>query len=165
VRNVPRLGLQIDTAKNRGFEGASWDSNHERLFVANEKSPMRVLVITGLPGLLDGSAFNVQIEDWMASHSAAWLMKDLSSLSYHEPSGNLLLLSDESALIVEFAPDGRPVSMLPMWRGWHGLSRKVPQAEGMAIGPDGTIYVVSEPNLFYRFERDPGPDWAVPAAH
>ncbi|MFP5340066.1 MAG: SdiA-regulated domain-containing protein, partial [Gammaproteobacteria bacterium] len=35
----------------------------------------------------------------------------------------------------------------------HGLERDVPQAEGMAMGPDGTLYLVSEPNLFYVFRK------------
>jgi uncharacterized protein YjiK len=42
----------------------------------------------------------------------------------------------------------------------HGLSRRVPQAEGLAVGPDGAIYVLSEPNLFYRFERETKAAWA-----
>ena len=82
-------------------------------------------------------------------------MSDLSSLTLHEPTSHLLLLSDESALVVEYAADGRPISLMPLWRGFHGLQRKVPQPEGLAVGPDGAIYVVSEPNLFYRFERPP----------
>jgi len=45
--------------------------------------------------------------------------------------------------------------MMPLWRGFHGLQRKVPQPEGLAVGPNGAIYVLSEPNLFYRFERPP----------
>lgn len=88
-------------------------------------------------------------------------MRDLSSLTYHESTGNLLLLSDESALVAEYAPNREPVSVMPMWKGWHGLKATVPQAEGLAVGDDGTIYVLSEPNLFYRFERSPEAPWAL----
>jgi uncharacterized protein YjiK len=37
-------------------------------------------------------------------------------------------------------------------QGWHGLKADVPQAEGIAVGPRGEIFVVSEPKLFYRFD-------------
>lgn len=160
VRDAPRLGLAIDARRNLGFEGVSWDHANHRLFVVKEKAPLRVLAIAGLPELLAGRRFDLQISEWQSARASALFMTDLSSLSFHEATGNMLLLSDESALIVEYAPDGSPVSMLPMWRGLHGLTRRVPQAEGIAVGPDGAIYVLSEPNLFYRFEREPRARWA-----
>ncbi len=161
LRGAPRLGLAIDIKRNLGFEGVSWDAINRQLLVAKEKSPMRVLVITGLPELFEGTAFDLQISDWKSPRASTLFMTDLASLSVHETTGNILLLSDESALIVEYTPAGRPVSVLPMWSGRHGLSRRVPQAEGLAIGPGGDIFVLSEPNLFYRFERTPPASWAT----
>lgn len=159
-----RLGLSLGPSNNLGFEGISWDSTGHRLYVSQEKAPTRVLVVSGLPDILYGNAFNLQIDEWRPANASGLFVTDLSSLTMHEPTGNLLLLSDESALIVEYDPAGNPVSMLPMWRGFHGLSRRVPQAEGLALGPDGTIYVMSEPNLFYRFERTTPARWARQAA-
>lgn len=121
--------------------------------VVKEKLPLRVLVISGLHGLGETSGFNIDISEWKSSSAASLFMSDLSSLTLHEPTGHLLLLSDESALLVEYAADGRPIGLMPLWRGFHGLQRKVPQPEGVAVGPDDAIYVLSEPNLFYRFER------------
>ena len=149
------LRLSIDSVHNSSFEGVSWDSRQGRLFVVKEKLPLRVLVVHGLDALQPPNGFNIDISEWKSSRAASLFMSDLSSLTLHEPTGHLLLLSDESALVVEYAADGRPVSMLPLWRGFHGLQRKVPQPEGLAVSPDGAIYVLSEPNLFYRFERAP----------
>ena len=103
------------------------------------------------------NGFNIDISEWKSSSAASLFMSDLSSLTLHEPTGHLLLLSDESALVVEYAPDGQPIGMLPLWRGFNGLQRKVPQPEGLAVGPDNAIYVLSEPNLFYRFESTQNP--------
>jgi len=153
VAGQPSLRLSIDSVHNSSFEGVSWDSAQNRLFVVKEKLPLRVLVISGLDAFSASTGFNIDIAEWTSSSAAALFMSDLSSLTLHEPTGHLLLLSDESALVVEYAADGRPISMLPLWRGFHGLQRKVPQPEGLAVGPDGAIYVLSEPNLFYRFER------------
>ena len=38
-------------------------------------------------------------------------------------------------------------------KGRHGLQKTVPQAEGIAVDDDGTLYIVSEPNLFYVFKK------------
>ncbi len=153
VTGKSSLGIGIDTVHNSSFEGVSWDSVQNRLFVVKEKRPLRVLVISGLDVFNESVGFNIDISEWQSSRAASLFMSDLSSLTLHEPTGNLFLLSEESALVVEYAPDGRPIGMMPLWRGFHGLARKVPQPEGLAIGPDGAIYVLSEPNLFYRFER------------
>ena len=162
VAGVPRLTLGIDVVRNASFEGVSWDSNANRLFVVKEKLPLRVLLITGLRTDRNEPGFNIAINEWKSSKASSLFMSDLSSLTYHEPTGKLLLLSDESALIVEYASDGSPVDMLPLWRGLHGLKRSVPQPEGLAMGSDGAMYVLSQPNLFYRFDPPTRPIWARP---
>ncbi|HHJ4328591.1 TPA: SdiA-regulated domain-containing protein, partial [Klebsiella pneumoniae] len=82
---------------------------------------------------------------------AGLFLRDLSSLDYHRPSGHLLVLSDESRLVLELDVQGRPLSALSLLRGQHGLRRSVPQAEGLASDGQGRLYLVSEPNLFYVF--------------
>ena len=79
--------------------------------------------------------------------------RDLSSLQYDERSGHLLALSDESFLVLELGLDGRPLSSLSLLNGRHGLEKRVPQAEGIAMDDEGSLYVVSEPNLFYVFKK------------
>jgi uncharacterized protein YjiK len=153
IEGQPTLRLNIDAVHNNGFEGVSWDSAHNRLFVVKEKRPLRVLVVQGLDTLQAPGGFQLDISEWASSSASSLFMSDLSSLTLHEPTGHLLLLSEESALLVEYAANGDPVSLMPLWRGFHGLQRKVPQPEGVAVGADGAIYVLSEPNLFYRFER------------
>lgn len=153
VVGSPRLRLGIDAVQNSSFEGVSWDSERHRLFVVKEKLPLRVLVISGLDTPPRAGSFDIDISEWTSFGAASLFMTDLSSVALHEPTGHLLLLSDESALVAEYAADGQPIGMLLLWRGFHGLQRKVPQPEGLAVSPDGAIYVVSEPNLFYRFER------------
>lgn len=163
VAGRPSLGIGIDKLHNSSFEGISWDGVHKRLYVVREKLPMRVLVITGLDPAMPSTGFNIDISEWKSSRASSLVMSDLSSVTLHDETGHLLLLSDESALIVEYAPDGRPVSMLPLWRGFSGLQRKVPQPEGVAVGPDGRLYLLSEPNLFYRFERASASAAATPS--
>ena len=54
---------------------------------------------------------------------------------------------------MELSDTGRMLS----YRSFNGifsdLRRTAPQPEGVTIDGDGTIYVVSEPNLFYSFRR------------
>ncbi|KQW29660.1 hypothetical protein ASE36_14720 [Rhizobium sp. Root274] len=146
-----RLRLDFGALRNMGFEGLSWDSRQKRLYIAQEMLPARVLVVDGLAST--STSLNLAVSEWSPHGLAATFMLDLSSLSLHESTGNLILLSHLSRILVEYAPDGRVLSFLPLWRGMNGLSASIAQAEGVAIGPDGDVFIVAEPNLFYRFGK------------
>jgi uncharacterized protein YjiK len=51
--------------------------------------------------------------------------------------------------------EGKVISFRSLARGFAGLQKGIPQAEGVNIDEDGYLYVISEPNLFYRFTREP----------
>jgi uncharacterized protein YjiK len=151
--HAPRLTLAVDANTNNGFEGLYFHREGKRLLAVKECNPMRVLAITGFVEQKPGEISDVVISDAKPPNSPALFVRDLSSVALNETTGNLLLLSDASKLIVEYDTDGKPVGMLPLWCGFHGLRANVPQPEGLDIDSDGRIYVVSEPNLFYRFSR------------
>jgi uncharacterized protein YjiK len=146
-----QLRLSFGALQNMGFEGLSWDSRQKRLYIAQEMFPARVLLVDGLASMSTG--LNLAVSEWSPRGFAATFMLDLSSASLHETTGNLILLSHLSRILVEYAPDGRVLSFLPLWRGMNGLSASIVQAEGVAVGPDGEVFIVAEPNLFYRFGK------------
>ena len=80
-------------------------------------------------------------------------MRDLSGLAYDQASNHVLALSDESRLVLELDVDGEPISSMSLLTGMTGLSSNVLQAEGIALDKQGTLYLVSEPNLFYVFRK------------
>ena len=145
-----QLSLGLGLNGNKGFEGLAYDSQGQRLFVAKERDPLRILEITGFPG--DEQRLNLQVTDDQRRDRRLFV-RDLSSLQFDERSGHLLALSDESRLVIELDLDGRPISTLSLLRGMHGLKRSVPQAEGLAMDEQGTLYLVSEPNLFNVFAK------------
>ena len=151
VTGAPSLTIGLDLNGNKGFEGLSWDQRQQRLLVVKERDPLRVLAVTGFVSAPPGAPIAIRIEE-LKSPDSPWLfMRDLSSLSLHDDTGHLLLLSDESNMLVEYDEDRHPRSLLGLWRGMHGLEHTVPQAEGLAMDEQRRLYLVSEPNLFYRF--------------
>lgn len=149
--NLPRFGLRIDAGRNVGYEGVSWDGDNNRMFIVKEKNPLRIFEISGLWEVLDTGKLDLRINEWLPESPSSMMLRDLSSLTYHEASGHLFLLSDESRVLLEFDAAGDAVNMLVLRAGWHGLKRTIPQAEGVAIGKHREVYILSEPNLFYRF--------------
>lgn len=83
-------------------------------------------------------------------------LRDLSSLTVDGRTGHTLVLSDESRLLLELDERGQPVSFISLLGGFNGLDASIRQPEGVAMDESGDIYMVGEPNLFYRFSRDPG---------
>lgn len=142
-----QLSLKIDLNGNKGFEGLAYDNVGKRLFVAKERDPVRIYAVSGFP--FSEHAPSVHISE----HHAQLFVRDLSALQYDERTGHLLALSDESRLVVELGDDGEAISTLSLGSGKHGLDHSVPQAEGLAMGADGALYLVSEPNLFYVFRK------------
>ncbi|WP_462401530.1 SdiA-regulated domain-containing protein [Pseudomonas sp. Marseille-QA0332] len=147
-----QLTLGIGLNGNKGFEGLAYDSAGRRLFVAKERDPMQIYVVQGFPHADPAQPYALRVvQD--KERDARLFVRDLSSLQFDERSGHLLALSDESRLVVELDEQGRPLSTMSLKRGYQGLKRNVPQAEGIAMDDAGRLYLVSEPNLFYLFER------------
>lgn len=150
VSNSPRLTIAIDDSDNLSFEGLSWNASEQKLLLVRERDPLRVLVVEGFVNG-DGDLLQVDITEKARLQEEDLFVSDLSAVEVDNLSGNLLLLSDESQMVVEYAPGGKAISLLGLRRGFHGLQRSVPQAEGMALDNERRLYIVSEPNLFYRF--------------
>lgn len=148
---APRLALGIGRNGNKGFEGLAFDAASGRLFVAKERDPQRIYEVRGFPYAATAAVDIAEDKVRDASLPGS----DLAGLHFDAASGHLLALSEESRRLVEFAADGRPLSSLSLAAGRSGLQRAVPQAEGVTLDEQGRLYLVSEPNLFYRFTRQP----------
>ena len=150
--DAEQMTLGVHMSGNKGFEGLAYDSVGKRLFVAKERDPMLIYEVHGFPHFKPEKTYSVHVIN-NPKRDAGLFVRDLSSLQYDERSGHLLALSDESFLVLELDIDGRPLSSLSLLNGRHGLTKRVPQAEGIAMDDEGALYLVSEPNLFYVFKK------------
>lgn len=151
-----QLNLSTGREDNKGIEGLAYDSVGHRLFVAKERDPLHILVVAGFPARGYGPPVEVSVQG-DRQRDRQLLVRDLSALQFEERTGHLLALSDESRLVLELDLAGQPISSLLLWPGLHGLRRAVPQPEGLAMDDQGVLYLVSEPNLFYRFVKQAAP--------
>jgi len=144
--------LGLGDVDNAGFEGVGYDRAGDRLFVVKEHSPRKLYEIQGIKASLNGQ-LNLKVIDREAWIEDKDMASDLASVHYDERTGHLVLLSDEAKMMLELDGDGGLVSFRSLWSGFAGLKKSVPQAEGMTFDTRGDLYLVSEPNLFYAFER------------
>ncbi|KAF5300728.1 hypothetical protein FQA39_LY19127 [Lamprigera yunnana] len=152
----PSLDLGEANIRNFAAEGLGWDAQRQQLLVVLEKWPLQVLVVKapGMPGMADADTKAPAPHVQTASpHSASVPGADLASIEVDPRTGNWLLLSEEASAIYEYTPGGERLDVMPLWADMRGLAQRIPQPEGLALDGDGVLYVVSEPNLFYRFEK------------
>lgn len=139
--------LGFPDAGNKGFEGIAWDPAQQRLLLGKERNPTAMFSLGS-----DGQHLLDQELRPLPSYGLG--MRNLSALSVDPRTGHILALSAQSHLLLELDERGEPVSFISLIGGQSGLDRRIPRAEGVAMDEDGTIYMVSEPNLFYVFRKD-----------
>lgn len=148
------ITLEINpTKRNKGFEGVTYDAGHDRLFAIKERDPRQLFEVSGMLAALDGGPLRLTVSDRRDWVKRSVFATDLSDGHYDPRTGHLLVLSDQSRNITELDNEGRFVSILSLRGGFSGLARTAPQPEGMTMDDAGNLYVVSEPNLFYRLQK------------
>lgn len=144
--NLAELMPELMLPSNKGLEGIAWDSLHSRFILAKERDPH----------MLYAAAFDLasnQLGVLTALPADSLIVRDISGLSFNLRTGHLLVLSDESRMLLELDEHFKPVSFINFLRGFNGLDKSIKQAEGVTIDDQETIYIVSEPNLFYVFKN------------
>ncbi len=129
---------------NKGLEGLAWDRKGQQLFSAKEKKPVMIT---------RESITEKDKVSYRYPSAVTASVKDVSGLHYHALTSSLLVLSDESKKILEINSEGQVIDRLYLSRKWSGLKEDIPQAEGITLDSRGNLYIVSEPNLFFRFVK------------
>lgn len=141
------------SAHNKGFEGVTYDAIHDRIFVAKERDPRKLYVVSGAKASLNAK-LQLKVEDLSGWIDRSVFARDISDLHFDERTGHLLVLSDESKLVIELSENGDGVSFRTLLGRFSDLKKSAGQPEGLTMDDEGLLYVVSEPNLFYRFKKD-----------
>ena len=141
------LTLYPDGSGNNGLEGVAVDRSEDRLYVVLEREPGELYKVDGF--LESGQSYSVE----RAMDATDVGVDDLSGLHFDAATRHLLVLSEASRELAEVDLSGNTISSMALQAGLGGLKESVPQAEGVTMDAAGRLYVVSEPNLIYRFSR------------
>ncbi|WP_082073238.1 SdiA-regulated domain-containing protein [Pseudomonas sp. LFM046] len=152
-KDAQTLSLDMaSSAHNKGFEGVAYDAAHDRIFVAKERDPRELLAVTGVKASLGGK-MQIKVQDLSDWIDRSVFATDISDLHFDARTGHLLVLSHESRLVIELGENGEMVSFRTLLGHVGDLKESAGQAEGLTLDDEGRLYVVSEPNLFYRFTK------------
>jgi uncharacterized protein YjiK len=147
------VGVNLST-NNKGFEGVTYDPAGDRLFVIKERDPRQLYEIGGVSKSLNGNlSINLVDRTEWVNHSV--FGRDLADAYYDPGTGHLVLLSEQSKLLIELDKEGRFVSYKSLLEGVKDFFSPKVHPEGVTMDAQGHLYVVAEPNLFYSFNRKP----------
>ena len=143
--DFPSYDLGPSKDQNKAFEAITWDKRNQQLILGEERPPALFTWKS------DGSQTLTGDKQKLANTELD--MRNLSALTVDPRTGHLLALSADSHLLLELDEKGEQVSFMTLLGGFNGLKNTIPRAEGVTMDETGTLYMVSEPNLFYRFEK------------
>ncbi|NNA16461.1 SdiA-regulated domain-containing protein [Pseudomonas lundensis] len=143
--DFPQYDLGVSKDQNKAFEAIAWDPRRQQLLLGEERPPAMFIWKSDGSQVLTGEKQKVPSDELD--------LRNLSALSVDPRTGHTLVLSADSHMLLELDELGEQVSFMTLLGGFNGLKETIPRAEGVAIDEQGTLYMVSEPNLFYRFEK------------
>ncbi|MGP6459121.1 SdiA-regulated domain-containing protein [Pseudomonas parakoreensis] len=141
----PKYDLGPSKDQNKAFEAITWDPRNQQLLLGEERPPALFTWKS------DGSEILKGDKQKLANDELD--IRNLSALAIDPRTGHTLVLSADSHLLLELDEKGEQVSFMTLLGGFNGLKSTIPRAEGVTMDDAGTLYMVSEPNLFYRFEK------------
>ncbi|MAZ89036.1 MAG: DNA-binding protein [Cellvibrionaceae bacterium] len=147
--DLAQLTLNTEGEDNKGLEGVAINLEEQSIYAVRERDPMAFLEVHGL--LTQSNNIRVDKKPGSPLNKLYWT--DLSGLHFDADSGNVLLLSHEAKLLSTLTLDGEKISHMDLEKGFNGLQADIPQAEGVTLDGQKNLYIVSEPNLIYRFKR------------
>ncbi|MFJ2483822.1 SdiA-regulated domain-containing protein [Pseudomonas sp. NPDC087598] len=145
IANFPKYDLGPSKDQNKAFEAIAWDPRNHQLLLGEERPPALFTWKSDGSQTLNGD------KQKLASDELD--IRNLSALAIDPRTGHMLVLSADSHLLLELDEKGEQVSFMTLLGGFNGLKKTIPRAEGVTMDEVDTLYMVSEPNLFYRFEK------------
>lgn len=143
--DFPKYDLGPSKNQNKAFEAIAWDPRNQQLLLGEERPPALFTWKSDGSQTLTGDKQKLPNDDLD--------IRNLSALAVDPRTGHTLVLSADSHLLLELDEKGEQVSFMTLLGGFNGLKNTIPRAEGVTMDEQGTLYMVSEPNLFYRFEK------------
>ncbi|MHC8353547.1 SdiA-regulated domain-containing protein [Pseudomonas sp. RT4P38] len=145
MANFPKYDLGPSKDQNKAFEAIVWDSRNQQMLLGEERPPALFTWKSNDGQTLTGDKQKLANDELD--------IRNLSALAIDPRTGHTLVLSADSHLLLELDEKGEQVSFMTLLGGFNGLKKTIPRAEGVTMDDAGKLYIVSEPNLFYRFEK------------
>ena len=145
VADFPQYDLGPSENQNKAFEAVAWDPRQQRIVLGEERPPALFTWSSDGHSPLTGGKQPLPNDELN--------LRNLSALGIDPRTGHMLVLSADSNMLLEWNEAGEQVSFMTLLGGFNGLNKRIPRAEGVAMDDQGTLYIVSEPDLFYRFKK------------